>query len=68
MMKGYRIILPPKDREGAPIYGRGVEIYTPDGYRLEAIMDFNFGCTAGEITTMTIEVPVSVVEHREDDE
>jgi hypothetical protein len=62
-MKGYRVVLPPKDEEGSIIMGRGVKIYAPDGTELEAIMDFRLGCSAGDMTTLTIEVPVSVVEH-----
>lgn len=62
-MKGYKIVLPPKDENGGFLIGRGVHIYTPEGHEVTMVGDFEIDVTSGDFAMLKVSVPVGEIVH-----
>ena len=64
-MKGYKVILPPKDANDGYIMGQGIRIFTPEGHEVTRVGDFDIQVGVGDFAMLTLSVPIGEIVHRE---
>lgn len=64
-MKGYKVVLPPKEANDGYVVGQDIKLYTPEGHEVTRLGDFEIDVSVGKHAMITLSLPIGEIVHAE---